>query len=311
QEPPVVERARERVVNALTSGTTGDPHRNTRVELLSYPVARVLVSLVDEGAMASLYARAEAADGANRLRSDVEDSTELRSTDDNRMTIDRLLREFDLTGATIETVDGHRLTVAAYLDLAADRDGDEWRLVGRSLNEGWVPIDSDELLTLLETAIEARVAEGLPLPVPEAIADPLEDDVAAIKAELDDHQFAHSFDEAIPERFPPCIRTLVDRIRDGTAVPDHTTFAVVGFLAAAGMQPAEIVAHFGPDAGIDDRTVKRVAERLVDEDSCVQYPPPSCATMQAYGDCVNRDELCDDVGHPLEYYEARLSGQNE
>jgi DNA primase large subunit len=311
REPTVVERARERVVSALTSGTTGDPHRNARVELLSYPVARVLVSLVDEGAMASLYARAEAADAADRLRTDVEDDTQLRSTGDDGMTLDRLLREFDLTGSTVETVDGYRLDVAAYLDLAADRDGEQWRLVGRPLEDGRVPVDRDELLTLLERAVEQRVAEGLPLSVPEAITDPLEDEVAAVRTALDDHQFAHSFDEAVPERFPPCVSALVDRIRDGETVPAHSAFAAVGFLAAAGMDAAEISDHFGPGAGIDDRTVARQVDRLLDDESGILYPPPSCETMQAYGDCVNRDEVCATVSHPLEYYETRLSGSSE
>lgn len=311
REPTVVERARDRVVSALTSGTTGDPHRNARVELLSYPVARVLVSLVDEGAMASLYARAEAADAAERLRADVEDDTQLRSTGDDRMTLDRLLREFDLTGSTAETVDGYRLDVSAYLDLAAERDGERWRLVGRPLEDGWVPVERDELLILVEGAIEDRVADELPLPVPADVAESLEDEVAAVRAALDDHQFAHSFDEAVPERFPPCMRALVDRIRDGEDVPAHSAFAAVGFLAAAGMTPPEIVEHFGPDAGIDDRTVARQIDRLVDDESGIQYPPPSCETMQAYGDCVNRDEVCDTISHPLEYYETRLSGSHQ
>jgi len=310
-EPTVVERARERVVSALTSGTTGDPHRTTRVELLSYPVARVLVSLVDEGAMASLYARAEAADAAERLRADVEDDTQLRSTGDDRMTLDRLLREFDLTASTVETVDGYRLDVAAYLDLAAERDGEQWRLVGRALDDGWVPVECDELLTLLERAVEDRVADGLPLSVPDAIADPLEDEVAAVRAALDDHQFAHSFDEAVPERFPPCVSALVDRIRDGEDVPAHSAFAAVGFLAAAGMSAPEIAEHIGPDAVIDDRTVARQVDRLVDDESGILYPPPSCETMQTYGDCVNRDDVCDTISHPLEYYETRLSGSTE
>ena len=310
ENPTVVERARERVVSALTAGTTGEPHRNPRVELLSYPVARVLVSLVDEGAMASLYARAEAADAAERLRAEIEDDTRLRSTVDDRVTLDRLLREFDLTDATTETADGYRLDVSAYLELAAERDGDEWRLVGRPVADGTVPVDRDELLTLLEQAVEERVAARLPLPVPDPIADALADEVEAVRAALDDHQFAHSFDTVVPERFPPCMRALLDRIRGGEEVPAHSSFAAIGFLSAAGMSPDEIAEQFGPDAAIDDRTVARQVARIVDEDSGIQYAPPSCATMQAYGDCVNRDDVCATISHPLAYYETRLSGSN-
>ena len=43
---PVLTRALERVRNAIDHGVVGDPHPTLRVELLSYPLARVLVSVV-------------------------------------------------------------------------------------------------------------------------------------------------------------------------------------------------------------------------------------------------------------------------
>jgi len=64
----VVDRAVGRVENALDGGTVGEPHRRTRVELLSYPVARVLVSLVDEHVLTRKYARAEAQTAYDRFR---------------------------------------------------------------------------------------------------------------------------------------------------------------------------------------------------------------------------------------------------
>jgi DNA primase large subunit len=74
------------------------------------------------------------------------------------------------------------------------------------------------------------------------------------------------------------------------------------------MDAAEIADHYGPDAAIDEDAVARQVDRLVDERAGIQYLPPSCETMQAYGDCVNRDEVCATISHPLEYYEKRLSG---
>ena len=57
-----VDRGLERVRRALVAGTVAPESRwNTRAELLSYPVARVLVSLLDVPGAVEKYARAEAA----------------------------------------------------------------------------------------------------------------------------------------------------------------------------------------------------------------------------------------------------------
>ena len=34
--------------------------------------------------------------------------------------------------------------------------------------------------------------------------------------------------------------------------------------------------------------------------------PPSCAAMVEYGDCVDTDDLCETIQHPLSYYGASL-----
>jgi DNA primase large subunit len=33
--------------------------------------------------------------------------------------------------------------------------------------------------------------------------------------------------------------------------------------------------------------------------------------MKSYGDCVNMDDLCDAISHPLSYYEVKLDDADE
>jgi DNA primase large subunit len=33
--------------------------------------------------------------------------------------------------------------------------------------------------------------------------------------------------------------------------------------------------------------------------------------MQSYGDCVNMDDLCETISHPMAYYEAKLDDSDE
>lgn len=311
-EDPVVERAVVRVEGALIEGTVGEPHRRTRVELLSYPVARVLVSLVDEHILTRKYARAEARAAHERFSEDVTRETELRSSDIERLDLSDLLREFDLT--VHETADGYRVGVGDYLRYTAGRRGDEWRLVNRDLAEGEVPLTEEDLLALLQEAVYRRVADSLPLDVPAAIGTELEDEREQIREELADLDLTRDIDTVVPELFPPCMKHLLDLIQKGEHLPHHSRFAIASFLTSIGMTTDEIVELFQMNPGFGEEMTRYQVDHIRGDTGPTEYSTPACATMQSYGDCVNKDDICEDVineSHPLNYYDHRLEEEDD
>lgn len=299
-----VDRAVARVDAALREGTIGQPHRRTRVELLSYPIARVLVSLVDEHVLIRKYAHAEATAARERFEADLSSGDQLKSTSDDGMTVDRLLAEFDLTGDVQSTPDGYRIAVGPYLRLSGDLDGDDWRLANRALSNGLVPIDGAELHDLLQQAIRDRISAGLPLSVPDPIETGLDDAVAQLDEALADRQLSTDFAAVRPDLFPPCVQSLLDRVDAGDELDRPGRFALTAFLTSVGMSADEIAELSAGDA-FDAETTRYQAAHL-GEDGTGEYPPPSCATMVAFGLCVDKDELCAEIDHPLTYYDERL-----
>jgi DNA primase large subunit len=335
---PAVDRARERVERALLSGTVAPetPERWTdRDELLSYPVARILVSLVGTRAAVEKYAVAEAATAADRLAADLDADATLRSVETPRADLDTFLAEFDLRDA-VRRVDGggrssqgepnrparrerdqgqprdqdrdpaYLIAVGAYLRLSDPDWGADWRLVNRALADGEVPVDRTDLRRLLREAVRRRVAEGLPFDVRgsdtgDALADALAEEVAAVRDLLSDRDPLPQVGTVAPGAFPPCVCALLDRAGED-ALPPHSAFAVTAFLVWLGLD-GEAIAERWPNLA-DEATVNR-ATVLVD-DGTSQYPPPSCATMQAFGDCIDPDTRCETIDNPVEYYAAAL-----
>ncbi|WP_265109302.1 DNA primase regulatory subunit PriL [Halosolutus halophilus] len=311
QDRAVVDRARERVVASLEDGETGDPRRDARVELLSYPVARVLVSMVDERVLVRKYARAEAATAYDRFTDDLTDTTELKSVDATGLDVDSLLAEFDLQDAVRETADGYRIDVGTYVPLAADLWDDEWRLVNRALANGDVPVTESELLTLLREAIRDRIDRGLPFDVPDAIATALEDEAAEIREVLADLELTREIDTVVPDLFPPCMKALLDRIQKGEHLPHHSRFAITAFLTSIGMSTDEIVDLYRVNSSFGEEMTRYQTDHIRGDTSPTEYSPPSCATMQSYGDCVNKDDLCETIPHPMAYYEERIDDADD
>jgi DNA primase large subunit len=308
---PVVERAATRVERAITDGDVGEPHRRPRVELLSYPVARVIVSVVDEHVCTRKYARAEAATAYQRFSAELADDTELRSVEGDRLDRQALLAEFDLVGDVREVPEGYMVDVGAYLSTAADQWGDEWRLVNRELTDGEVPLGEDELLVLCRQAVRQRVEAGLPLDVPDAVADELDDEVAHVRELLAELDLTRDIDTVVPDRFPPCMKHLLDQVQKGEHLAHHSRFAIASFLTSIGMTTEEIVELFQVNPGFGEEQTRYQVDHIRGDTSPTEYSPPSCATMQSYGDCVNMDDRCETISHPMAYYEKALDEAEE
>ena len=335
EDAPAVDRATERVKRALMEGTVAaeEPSRwDDREKLLSYPIARILVSLIETPAAVEKYATAEAATARERFEADFATDDDFQSTGQRRASLDDVLREFDLSDAVRPDRDrlgaertgrgGRRggagggrgpthywVGIGPYLELADADWGERWRLVNREVADGEVRISADHLSRLLEAAVERRVAEGLPFEVRgtdggDALAEALKSAVSELRGLLDDHDAVdpRRVDTVVPALFPPCMRTLVRRARGDEALSDHAEFSLVSFLVALGMDRGDVTTllDVSPESEAGARIETRV-EYLTERDG-TQYPPPSCATMKEYGTCVDPDERCETISHPLSYY---------
>ncbi|WP_255151629.1 DNA primase large subunit PriL [Halorarius halobius] len=301
-----VDRGVERVERALVAGSVAPQTRwGTRAELLSYPVARVLVSLLDVPGAVEKYARAEATQAYERFTDDFDEDAQLKSTAEDTLGLDALLADFDLAGDVEPTGDGRfSVAVGAYLRLAAPL-GDDWRLATRALHDGRVDVRRRELYDLLREAVRRRVADGLPLSVPEPIAGALSGEVERLRESLSAVESTRDVDTFAPESFPPCVQALAERGRNGE-LGDTGRFALLSFLASTGAPFEQVAALLGVrdlDAADD---LRYQYERLAGDGA--QFAPPSCETMQANDDCHDPDDLCASIGHPLAYYEKRLAG---
>jgi DNA primase large subunit len=331
-DAPAVERGRERVERALMDGTVesesggfpGDSAYDVQAELLSYPIARILVSLLDSEPAIEKYAAAEAATAVARIREDLATDDELRSVSAPTVALDDVLAEFDLadavrpesprpaSGAGAGRSPAHYwVDVGPYLRLTSPSWGPSWRLVNRALADGAVRVSREELLDALEAAVEERVREGLPfeLAAGEGIAAELEDGVADLKRLLSERSYAGPADVVAPDLFPPCMTNLIEKAERDVDLAPPESFALMAFLVGIGMTPDEVVA-FCADTSLDAEGIRYQTEYLKD-DRGTQYPPPTCETLANYGICHNEDDHMQVAVDPLAYYEKRVEAADE
>lgn len=303
--PSVLERAEERVVQAIRSSRVGGLAGTTRVELYSYPVARAVLSVVDEHALTRRYVWAESLTAQERFREDVRRGGEtFGSVESARVTLQDLLDEFDIDAE--ERGDDYRFAVEDYLDLASGLTDEKWKLVNRAVMDGGVDVDAGEVLDLLRVAVEHRVGENLPLDVDADVEEMVEPAVAGVREALSETELTTDIERVEENEFPPCMKALLTDVREGEHLDHHSRFAITAFLSNIGMSVDEIVETYEVNPGFGEEMTRYQTNHIQGNTGPIEYTCPSCATMVTYGDCRNRDELCETINHPLGYYRKRL-----
>lgn len=288
----VLDRALERIHRALSGETVGTPRTDHEVELLSYPVARIVVSLVDDPRVTDRYVRAEARSATDRL------------ADEDDLTTADLLEEFGVE--TREREGGRYVSVLDYLTLVGVLEEQRWRLVNRQLDDGWVAVTDTERTRLVEAGVRQRVGRDLPLSVPPPVTTRLEAAVDEIHRAIGSVQLPESVPVVDPAAFPPCMGTLVDRVEGDEALSPTSRYALAAFLTSLGLTPEELNRVIEEPIPED---LTAMAAAVAGEEGPTQFPPGTCETMVALGDCVNPDDLCETIEHPLSYYDERLADQ--
>lgn len=332
---PPLERGHERVERALVEGTVETQRQRVRgrTELFSYPIARVLVSLLDEPGAVEKYAAAEAETAYERLLEEFERGVHRA---EEGFSIERILDELALEAIPMEPdptstqrgsmnrSDRYRVAVNSYLRFAPD--GTDWSLPTRELSDGEVTVNRLELLELLREAVHNRISDGLPFPVPPEIAEPLEPTIRSLQQELAGGEYPRldrREDTRIrPDLFPDCITQLLDHTAAGGEADSGGTaskeldaterLTLITFLGSIGMSATEIQTIC--DRQDDDRFVG-TTERLVGDDGVhPPYPPPSFEMMQENGICDGEHEhglSRVSYSHPLEAYADQLPVEEE
>ncbi len=303
----VVSRAESRITQALLGDIekpkfAQDEEVRMEEELLSYPVARLLLSCIGDRYAIRRYALKEAKSSTEFLK----DVLYEMDTKTQSVFLSLLASELGLEVGSAEE-NGLFMPLSFYLRYASHIHEPEWKLVNRHVANGMVLVQSRELMRLMQEAIRAKVEDGMPLEVPPEICKRLLVYIGRIKEILAERKAM--FEQVHvrgPERiYPPCMREAMRLVREGMNLPHSQRFALTSFLLTIGWSVEEVARLFASSPDFDERLATYQIEHIAGATG-TRYTPPSCATMQTYGNCIGKDKSCAGVSHPLTYYRRQL-----
>ena len=301
----VLDRAEDRVSQAIVIGEATAELGDTLSELLSFPVANMFVTAMGEDFLHRRYALAEAVRAQDLLKEE---------SDARLAKIARLEFGWDLKLAE-ELMDGiyHKfeLHFEDYLRNAAAFREPKWKLVNRMLKDGYVSLTRPEACRLLQEEIQrqiiGQVSKRRRLDLPE----PLRARVDSLRKTLDENRSRLTGgelpSEVLMEGFPPCIRHAFEGLKAGKRLSHMERFALTSFLINAGMEIEDIVSLFMSVTDFDEGFTRYQIEHIAGlRGGRTKYTPPTCSTLRTHSVCYNPDRLCEHVKHPLNYYRIKV-----
>lgn len=295
----VIEEGRDRVMEAMSEDGIHDHTANDDakaiIAVLSYPIARMLVSSVGDILLIRRYALKEAkAAYAHLVGEDVEFLLELAE------------EELHMPAEMVE--DGERETVrlhfSDYLRNASSIRDKAWKLHNQDLREGYVHLPKRKFARLLQEALRQRIEEELPLEVTDAILEQLGDEIDTVVEGVEALRESiqkESYGEFSLDFMPPCMMDLLTKIQEGINVPHTGRFALTAFLSHVGLDTDEILNLFRASSDFKESIASYQVHHITGDISGTRYTPPSCSTMVTYGNCL-RDKRCQGVGSPRYFY---------
>ncbi|MCW4045805.1 MAG: DNA primase large subunit PriL [Candidatus Bathyarchaeota archaeon] len=297
---PILDRAEERVKNAILSVSVGTKREND-VELPSFPVAIMLAIATQNSFIKKRYALAEAKQAFSDMQFETREKLLAIAADFNW--------KIELNRSTAVPLE-FALNFADYLRNTVHLRDSNWKLVNRILINGTVYLNKHDVARLLQEEVQRRIEKRLEtkeLPnFPEKITQIAQQLLALAKERLGIEEM-EGFPKVVTQSaFPPCIAALYEAASKGRHLSHIGRFTLTSFLVNIGMTPEKVNELFKSFSDYNERLTRYQVEHIAGErGSRTRYTPPQCATLQTHGVCTNSDNLCRKIRHPLKYYKYK------
>jgi len=295
-EPRLLDRAKQRAISGIETGSTAvETHTSSErimiAEILSYPLAKIIVGKTKDKFLISRYARAEARSFKRFL---------MRESPAN---VGALAKDFGFSvgDAVIPFTD--------YLKYLP-RD-EQYKLVNAPIKNGQVKVDRESIANLLPEKLRDQIEKDLmqPMDVP-TIFDTYAAEIAKEVNRDKAFQTKENFGKVEAGVFPPCIKLLIQEAESGQPMAHQPRFVIATFLVNIGMPVEQVTEIFRNTPNFNEKKTRYYIEySLGKRGSGTKYSPPSCEKMVFYGLCKNKDQLCARVRHPLKYYSRKKEAQ--
>jgi DNA primase large subunit len=291
----IIDRAAERI-EIEVNGKIYDDLERYEIEILTFLISLVIVKSVGIDQVLRKFALAEARRAEKFLTEDLRKQSEIK----RRSIFTKIFEDlFKLKIVISEDERLFKVRVVDYLARASHFHEQEWKLINRLVNNGYVYLDADETVRLIRNELAVLIydkVKSMTLPtLPQGIksaADPL-------RLKLISRYERRA--AAVVRDHPPCIKHAIEVMNRGDNLPHSARVMLATYMLAIGKPVDEIVFMFENAPDFNEKITRYQVEHLAGmKGGHTKYSVPSCEKLRNENLCFAIAE-CDGLINPIQF----------
>lgn len=300
---PVLDRAEQRLEEALSKGRVSSDTASESAEILSFPVSNLILSVVGEERARRRFALAEAKRAYELLRQEAPDKIVEIASNTFGWKVEKIDKKL------VRKFYDFAVRLSDYLRNSVYLREPRWSLSNRVLDHGRVYVTREEAARLIEEEVRMRILERSNR-IPGDISTDLNLRVERARGLVVKWLGAPAKYELpqvpMPEAMPPCVLHLIENLSEGKNVQHMGRFTLATFLLNIGTGEEEIVKIFKPATDFSERMTRYQVQHIGGQrGGRTKYTCPMCTTLKTHGVCYKPDEICSTIRNPLSYYKSK------
>jgi len=289
----VVERAKNRILLAVKKGNLDNNFSDARIEILSFPIALMLVRATGMNHVMSRYALAESIRIEKFLLQEKSDIIPI--VFEKVIGVTPIEEKNNDSTIRIE----YKIPLEEYVKRIKSFHTSNWRLVNRQINNGLVILSTHELIRILREEIYALFLNQLRSEIPLINKPELKPIIDEIKSSAPLPKYRKIvFSE---DNYPPCVSKALEMLNSGENVPHYGRFLMTTFLINIGKNSEDIIDIYKNAPDFKESITRYQVEHIAGlKGSRIKYSVPGCNTVNVNKFCYRTIE-CGSIKNPLSF----------
>jgi len=290
----IIDRAARRVEVGV-GGRVYDKLEKYEIEILTFIVSLIIVKSIGLEMVLRKYALSEARRAEKFLIEDLKRQSEVQ----RRSLFAKIFEElFKLHIDVAESGRLFKVKVADYLSRSSHFHEQEWKLINRLVNRGYVYLDADEIVRLIRNELSVLIYDKVKDMILPSLPQTIKDKADKLRAKLVPY---YEYRHVTVTDYPPCVKHALEVMDNGENLPHSARVMLATYMLAIGKKVEEITIIFQNAPDFNEKITRYQVEHLAGmKGSHTKYSVPSCEKLRNEGLCFATTE-CNGIINPVHF----------
>jgi len=302
----ILNRSFDKIENFLKNGETDYKLEKFEIEILTFLASLLILKNTSIDALTKKFALLESMRFEKYLIEDLKDSFK---DEKKRLVLFKIFNEVFKIDIYLEKIvnEYYKIKVVDYIRRSIHFHEEEWKLINRSVKDGYVYLNANEIVRLFRNELSLLIVEKVKNMKLATFPNQVINKSQKLKSYWESFNRTYNVDYVYKKSvIPPCIQHLYDSIDNGENLPHSARLLLATFLLFSGKSIEEIIDVFKKLPDYKENITRYQLEHLSGKKGgSKKYFVPSCEKIKLENLCYQTN-VCKGIINPIQLLRKKV-----